>query len=259
MLSSAARQIIISGRPRYDSAAAALFARMTTQPTQSRKALINNTIIALKTGGVWSLCDALYVTAAADSQAARLNWIADQYNLTAFNSPVFTVDRGYTGDGSAAYLDTGAVASSLAKYALNSANAWGWQLNNATDNGHLVDTTTASQFVIARTTGNKSYVRINDGGLSTATINPTITDSRGLTSVNRSGANSRELYKNGASVGSDTQVSTAASGTFHLLGISGGYSTAQIAAAGFGSTLTAAQELAKYNALRAYMTGVGIP
>ena len=91
----------------YDAAATALFARFTTPPTSARKAVINTLIVALKDAGVWSKLDALYLFAAADSQAARQNWVQDLYNATAVSSPTFTADRGYNGDGSASYVDSG--------------------------------------------------------------------------------------------------------------------------------------------------------
>ena len=39
-----------------------------------------------------------YMYAAADSQAAKINWInPGTYNATEVNSPTFTADRGFTG------------------------------------------------------------------------------------------------------------------------------------------------------------------
>ena len=69
----------------FDPAATALFARMTVQPDNTRKALINSTIVGLKASGIWAKADALYVTAAHDAQSARLNWVQDLYNLTAIS------------------------------------------------------------------------------------------------------------------------------------------------------------------------------
>jgi hypothetical protein len=93
--------------PTYSAEATALFARMTTPPSSGRKTTIDTLIVALKAAGVWTKMDGLIVSAAADSQAARLNWVQNLYNDTAINSPTFTADRGYTGDGATSYLDSG--------------------------------------------------------------------------------------------------------------------------------------------------------
>lgn len=90
----------------YDPTASALFSRMTVQPSSQRKALINDLIVAGKAKSFWAKLDALWVHAAHDAQAGRLNWIADIYNCVPVMAPVFTVDRGYMGDGSSSYLDT---------------------------------------------------------------------------------------------------------------------------------------------------------
>ncbi len=91
----------------YSPEAAALLSRMTVTPSTARKQLIDALIATLVGAGIWAKLDALYLLAAHDAQAARLNWIADRYNLTAVNSPTFTTDRGYAGTGAAMYLDTG--------------------------------------------------------------------------------------------------------------------------------------------------------
>lgn len=99
--------ITLGSRPAYEPEALALFARMTTPPDARRKGLINTLIAGLKHAGVWSRLDAFYMLAAHTAQAACLNWVADAYNLTPVNNPAFEVDRGYTGNGLNAYLDTG--------------------------------------------------------------------------------------------------------------------------------------------------------
>lgn len=57
-----------------DSDANALFAAMTVQPNTLRKKIILSTIHSLKLAGIWNKLDALWIPAAHDRQAARLNW-----------------------------------------------------------------------------------------------------------------------------------------------------------------------------------------
>ena len=57
--------------------------------------------------------EGLWVTAAADAQAGRQNWVQDAYNLTTVKSPTFTADRGYQGNGTTSYLWTGTIDPSV--------------------------------------------------------------------------------------------------------------------------------------------------
>lgn len=85
-----------------------LVAAMTMPPNGARRALIDTFVGALKTAGVWSKIDVMWVLAAHDEQAGRLNWKSPgSFTLTAVNAVTFTVDRGFAGNGSSSYLDTG--------------------------------------------------------------------------------------------------------------------------------------------------------
>jgi hypothetical protein len=101
----------------YSPAARAYFARMTTQPSAARKKQLDDWFKAI---APWlNNIELGYICAAHDAQAARLNIMGDTGNLQAFNSPAFTVDRGYKGDGNAAYLDSGIAHNALTKVAQN--------------------------------------------------------------------------------------------------------------------------------------------
>src|SRR5262249_48812132 len=129
------------------------------------------------------------------AQAARLNWVADQYNLTAVNSPTFTTDRGYTGNGTTSNLDTGfnPTVAVGAKYALNNAALSLWCLTEAARD---------TQPLSARSSATNS-----------ANINPRrVSDNQGQYAVNTSG--DRTITNNGgSSIGFFTVVRTAASFT----------------------------------------------
>lgn len=241
--------------------ATALFARMTTQPTSARQTLINNAIVSLKTAGVWSKLDALYVTAAADAQAGQRNWIADAFNLSPTSSPTFTADRGYAGNGSSSYLDTNFNTSTGVNFTRDSAS---WSVfsrssaalvpdgNFSTPNG----TTLAGNGDGAP--GNAAW-RIN-GPSETAPVNA---DGSGLYSAVRTASATTALYKNGSLLQASSQTSAAPLNTTLLLGAfrqdasPAFFSTRQISAAAIGAGLTAQNALDLYNALHAYMTGVG--
>ena len=55
----------------------------------------------------------LKVQAAHSSQAALLNWVSTSYPSSTVNSPTFTTDRGYAGDGVSSYVASGYVPKAL--------------------------------------------------------------------------------------------------------------------------------------------------
>lgn len=243
----------------YDPDAQALFARFTTPPTVQRKAVINDLIIALKAAGAWSKLDVLYVRAAADSQAARLNWIADQYNSTAFSSPVFTVDRGFTPDGSASYLASGfdpttAVSPKLTQ---NDAHLGGWHLtdlpNGASASADLGNANSRI-FNAANTT---STVRANNG----SNINIGSDDYTKHKVWARDGANTWRYYNDGALVGGDPRTDASVALTAFDMGTgrtaANNFGLNQEAVSHWGSYLSPAQVLAMRNAFATYLSAVG--
>jgi len=84
-----------------------------TLPSPSQQVLQETLIADLKTAGVWDKLDVFYVFATdGDSDYATLNWKSpSSFQTTKVNSPTFTTNQGYQGDGSSSYLDTNFIAS----------------------------------------------------------------------------------------------------------------------------------------------------
>jgi hypothetical protein len=242
----------------FDADASALFAAMTTPPTAARKTLINTCIVSLKAAGVWTKLDAFYMTAAETSQAARLNWKAPSVaTLSAVNSPTFTIDRGYQGDGVSAHLDNGVLVTAGANYSLNSASVLGWVNTSSTGNGRseVGAGGTGTLSLNSRAGSGNPSIAINDntgGGIAVPT-------SVGLTAGTRTTAANTNIYKNGVLLGAITPASTAMpTGNMTVLkNGSTNFSPRRVAAAAIGGALTDADHLAAYNALNTYLTAIG--
>ncbi|RWL19735.1 MAG: hypothetical protein EOR57_14170 [Mesorhizobium sp.] len=249
----------------YTTEAEALFARFTTPPTAARKVLINSFIVSLKSAGVWTKLDALWIMAAADSQAARQNWKVDLYNLTAVSSPTFTTDRGFAGDGSASHLTTGFTPSTAGgQFALNSSHLGVWSRTNAQTAGVAIGARTAAgshqSLIIIRSASDLEVHRLNQdaNGASSAS-----TDSSGDFIARRSGAAATALLRNGTSISTGTVASTALTtagvvlGALNTGGVIGNFNNYQLAAASIGASLSDAEVTAFYNAKLAYLQAVG--
>jgi hypothetical protein len=194
-----------------------LFAAMSPAPDNARKIVINNLIVSLINDGIWSKLDVLWVMAAHDAQAARLNWKTPaSFALTAVNSPTFTTDRGYAGNGSTSSLNTGwNPATNGSQYTLNSA-ALGFWVNAGTDtadstgiSGGAIITGSEVAFICPRGSADRMRGRMNQ---SAATIDfgaSNIGTRIGLSVLNRSSSSLTTAYRNGLSVGTDAATSSA--------------------------------------------------
>lgn len=243
----------------YDAASEALFARFTTQPDATRKGHIDTCIRALKTAGVWAKLDGLWNIWAHDEQGGQRNWVQDAYNLTPVNSPTFTVDRGYTGNGTNAYIETNfSRTAGGTNFSRNSASFSGWSRTElaASSSRYLIGNSTAAEmFIRPRSGSNNLEVRPNTNlaGLIVAS-----TSSVGHFSVNRSGASAAELYRDGVQVDTSTDASAALSASeFWFLRSSTFHSAYQIGFAHIGGSLTSAEQTALYDAVNAYRAAIG--
>ena len=248
----------------FDVASEAFFARMSTAPTETRRAQIDTLVKSLKTAGLWDTFDVFGIASAETSQAATLNLISTSYTATPVNSPTFTADRGYTGNGTTSYLNTGYVPSAATKATLNSMcfgvyiNATGGVSSSKVDFG----SNNATGFSILRTydSANTMAYRVNQGTASTATG---ITNELGHTVVSRTASNLTTPYKNGTALTTSTAVSNALPTVAMFVGANNNNGTAanfanrRTAIYHAGSGLTSSQVSALYSAINTYLTAIG--
>ena len=242
----------------YEAEASALFVRFTTPPTTARKTAINTFIRALKDAGAWDDLDVLHVMAAADSQAALLNWKSTSFTASLVNAPSFTADLGFTGDGATSYVNSGFTPSTAGGQAtLNSSCFSIYALNNVVGAAASGISDGTNQTNINPRNGSSQRVgRVNQGGTTTGFAS---TDSRGLTTMNRSGASAVELYLDGMQLATNTTASTALPTAALRYGSSGAaaFNGFQHAIGRIASSQSQAKETAFYNAALAYLQAVG--
>jgi len=255
MLGLSIPEVAVRG-PGLDPAAVALIARMQVAPVGSRARAIDAAVRALKASGVWGKLVALHVMAAHDAQAARLNWVQAAYDLSAVNAPGFTVDRGYAGNGSSSYLDTGWAPAAGAQDSLCFAV---WDRTAAQSAMPVAGTSTGTGvLVIPRSTTDTANARVNQASGS-ASAAGSVLDGSGLTAANRSAANAMQIYRGGALLMSGTTASAAPSAASLALGLynNSSFTAHQFAACAIGSSLGADEQAALYAALLGYMQAVG--
>lgn len=235
----------------------ALLARMTVQPSAAYAAACDRLIRSLIDAGVWGKLDALYVMAAHDPQAARLNWRQAAYDLTAVGSTMHTALRGYQGDGSTGYLSSGynPTTAPLPQFAQDNAHMGLWSL---TDGVSAIHDMGAGNSSIAMQSSAGTFQTRGNSGLASGSSSAGGT---GHLMWSRSDAASVLRYRNGAAASTAAVASLAPSNyIFRLCGYvtsTASYSTRQLAAAHWGASLSATEAEALHAALRRYLTFAG--
>ena len=245
----------------YDSDANFLFSQMSPPPDATRKRLIDWTVRELKAFGIWYRLDRLFVFAAHAQQGALLDWTKATRSATAVNSPTFTTDRGFTGNGTTSYINSNYNANSQGvNYSLNSAVIGAYVTGTAVDAGIVVgfsDAAAFSQFQ-PRSTGDIVVPRLNSGGSTTSAS----TDASGWWTIDRASSAEFITYRNGASFSTHTTVSSAVSNftsyilARNLAGTAGAFFSLQTSAVLFGGTLTASQHYQLNRIIEYYMDSV---
>lgn len=253
--------LILDSVFRYEGESLSLFSAMTTQPNDTRKRAINKFIKRLKDNGTWNLLDTLWVMAAHDQQASRLNWKSPgTYTLTEVNSPTWTLDQGYTGNGSSMYLDTGFNPSSNGvNFILNSGCLSVYCRTNVSESLNMAGSNDGTQAILisGRNATNTATGRVNCNTNASAAS----TDSRGFWSVVRTASNAQAIFKNGSSVVTDGTASSAIPNlALYILAINSSgspaqYGTRQLSVAGVGSGSISQSDFS--NAIEEYMDAIG--
>lgn len=254
----AVRNLVLFGQ--LDASSELLFGLMQVQPSPARKTVLDTFVKTLKSAGIWQKLDLLYVLAAHDAQAARLNWIApSQFALTATNSPTFTADQGYTGDGTAALLvATGYNPNSVsgARQTLNSVSLGHFTRTAATYDGSTtrIDLYTGTTRLNRRNSSATDYSwRINDG----TSANTAVAGQTGHFAGRRTASNERSLWRDGSQLATNSQASTTLATGFQFFGVAGSLSNAQISLGYIGSAFDDGQMATMNTAIAALKTGVG--
>jgi len=110
--------------PDYQAVLTYATAQGYTLPSLAQRTLQNEVVTSLKAASIWSELDLFYMFATdGDANFATLNWKNPAlYKATQVNSPTYTTNIGFTGDGASAYLNTNWNATIGPKFTRNNAS-----------------------------------------------------------------------------------------------------------------------------------------
>jgi hypothetical protein len=204
--------------------------------------------------------DRLWIHGLSNNIAARTSFVnPGSFLLTLINAPLFTPYLGYTGDGLTTGIDTNYNPRTQGvKYTLNNCTGFSYINNNVIGGSAFgsYDNVNAGAFLYPQFTSNQPVYYAN----SIATGSIGTGNSKGLSTVNRTGLASLNLYKSGILNASSTISSTAIPNlNMFLLGANylGLFApiAGTISATGFGSSNY--NQLNFYNSLQALATSLG--
>jgi hypothetical protein len=249
--------------PSYDPDAQAYFDVMSPALTDTRKGLINDHVLSLKAAGVWSKLSYLRPTAQTGMANSRINLKNPTgAQLSGFNSPVFTDDRGWQGDQLSAYIGTGLIMNTDSLFSQNSATIGVYINATGSDAADGLPT-----LGMDTTTGTLTFLRPRDssgniGGRINATANdlggPAATK-LGYKAVSRNGNIIQFYGAGGVPSGSTITRASAAPQNKELLmfRLGVGYGSDRQAYMFAGAGLTDSEHLALHNSINTYLTAIG--
>ncbi|MCJ8335736.1 MAG: hypothetical protein MJH10_16110 [Epibacterium sp.] len=233
---------------------------MTVEPNDTRKGHIDTLVGGLKTDGLWSKIGLLYLLAAHDAQAGRLNakTPASHALVNDGSAPTFTTDRGFTTDNTN-MLDTG-----LAENALPSVSETDCHMavyvNDNTSSGTTEPVMGATNFFrIGSKSGTNATPRLFTN------VNATVSsggDRTGFQAGTRTGTTAVGFHQ--STVGSNTDISSdtrtpSSSNNLKILGRAVNPCAAgdRVAFACVGEYLTNAEVANLKSRIETYLTAIG--
>lgn len=226
-----------------------------------RLAIISAFVRAEKASGAWAKLDDAWLLVAENETQALVS-LKQRRLATAVNAPTFTADAGYAFNGTTQYINTGFIPATHAVAMTGSdMRAAAYERANVASQGSNIGVLDGTDINI-RLRGRSTSDTIA-GSLSGALVGGSaVLDSRGYSAVSRSGSADLSFYRNGAAHGTATPGTSTTTlpgreayiGCNNNAGVAAGFRAATIGYAALGASLTAAQELAEYNALQSFMT-----
>jgi len=249
----------------FDPDAIAYFNQLTVQPSGAYKSAINTLVKQLKLDGNWQLLDRLWIHATEIQQHARVSLVnPSSTKITEVNSPTFTANQGYTGNGTNMYLNTNySFLNSSVQFTQNLASIGIYSRTNLLtankiDFGATTDISGGKDtFINPYSSGGSYFYNVNGGVLLSGSAN---SNTLGMHSALRSASNLLIGYRNGiqqhsSAVSSQTMTSLNA---FVLarndLGSAAFFSNRQISLTFIGGNVN---QSTFYNAIQTFATTRG--
>lgn len=217
----------------------------------ARQLALRAFVLGLKTDGLWTKFDRLWIMAAENSQGAIIDLKA-RASVTVAGSPIFTANSGYATNATSIIETNYTPNVDAVQYGANAAHIAVWNNDNSgTYVGWPIITNSSYDLSIyPQYNDGLAYGRVNErfsAGVTAAV------DRRGFYLANRSGFATNEFYRNGSAINSHTATSEGLPNTELLLYTWTG------AAISIGGSFSSGEQALYYGHMRTLMTAIGVP
>jgi hypothetical protein len=227
-----------------------------TLPSESQQLLQNQLVVDLKDGGIWSKLDTFGVFATdGNSDFALIDWKRlSQY--TAVNSPTFTTNVGFSGNGTSAYVNTNFNPStSGVNYTLNNASRIMYG-NLPSDSGYP-ESAGGGTDNLTRSVNTNNRQRINQGSANVITAPAIWTGNNFFRTIHRTSATTVEMFGNLTQTSSISTATIISTNNQWILAGQGVFSSSAniFKIYGMGASLVS-ENTDLYNAINTYLTSL---
>jgi hypothetical protein len=228
-------------------------------PSAAQQTAQNTLVADLKTAGVWTKLDALYVFATdGDSDYATLNWKAPSANQAdKSSSPTFTPDIGFNGNGTSSFLELPIDPSTgLTNYVKDSASfgVYSWDDIETTENNYPISQSTRIR-IQKRTAATTNRIN-NAAPTSTENISTSGTGLLGLNRTSSSQYGGLSSDGNLATLMNGSSIVINQVGNFTLNKFGSTYKEGRIGLAWIGGGLTSSEWADYVTAVNTYIGGL---
>jgi hypothetical protein len=232
-----------------------------TLPSAGQQLLQNQLVVDLKDRGIWNTLDLMYLFATnGDSDFATINFKnANNFQLIKVNSPTFTTNVGFTGDGSTAKLSTanGGNEYNLLNDAINptvnSVTSLGYFNNLGSMISYLFGSLQLTPFITGHHFGRQAATRVN------STLNTPTTPLTNFLGVRRNTSSSFDLIDGSTITNIGQDSVNFPNQTLGILGRDGSpssFSNAQISFFTHGASLTDTEIADVKTIIETYLTAI---
>jgi hypothetical protein len=238
-----------------------------TLPSSGQQTLQNQLLLDLKSGGVWSKLDTFALFAndvnivnpipnPYSNAFALIDWVRSVntntlVTYTAVNSPTFTTNQGFMGNGTSSYVDTNYNPQSGVNYTLNNASRYFFP-HAFSGTGRMDGATSVGQNGMIRQSGTSQRINSGNNNLATAFDYTAVIEPK---SIHRTSSVSVDLF-NGTVGTTGVQTSTSILNSNQFVLRSGtGYGAHTVSAYAMGASMVS-ENTAFVNAYNTYKSAL---
>jgi hypothetical protein len=221
-----------------------------TLPSAGQQSKQNLLLVSLKNAGIWSKLDTFGVFATdGDSDFALIDWIR-LADYTAVNSPTFTINEGFQGNGTSSYIDLNyTTTTDWVNASQNNTSAFAYAFRDPSPSNTITLGSLNTSAILIGINAFRIYNNPNAAFPNSVGV--------GLFTANRNSSTSLNAYINGNLLGVNNSTNSLSITTpVYVCRLGSTYTPASPSMVGIGAYIDATENDDLNNAVNTYMTSI---